>query len=108
MIQDVNAGSIDVYGRSSIMAAPLIQGGYATASMPTLSSDVYGQPSTMASPLIEGGYVNASMLTFSTDVYGQPSAMPSPFVQGGFTSLLLGVEQDATLSSAARKLPFDD
>ena len=80
MIQDVNAGSIDVYGRSSIMAAPLIQGGYATATM----------------------------LNFANDVYGQPSTMSAPSIQGGFTSLLLGVEQDATLSSAARKLPFDE
>ena len=88
----------------------MIQGGYATASMPTLSSDVYGQPSTMASPLIEGGYVNASMLTFSTDVYGQPSTMSAPFVQGGFTSLLHGVQQEVTLvtlSSSVRKLHFD-
>ena len=98
----------DVHWQPSTIGSSLIQGGYATASMPTLSSDVYGQTSIMASPLIEGGYVNASMLTFSTDVYGQPSTMSAPFVQGGFTSLLLGVKQDATLSSAARKLPFDE
>ena len=97
----------DVHWQPSTIGSSLIQGGYATASMPTLSSDVYGQTSIMASPLIEGGYVNASMLTFSTDVYGQPSAMPAPFVQGGFTSLLHGVQQEATLSSSVRKLHFD-
>ena len=97
----------DDHWQPSTIGSSLIQAGYATASMPTLSSDVYGQPSTMASPLIEGGYVNASMLTFSTDVYGQPSTMSAPFVQGGFTSLLHGVQQEVTLSSSVRKLHFD-
>ncbi|KAJ1266146.1 hypothetical protein BS78_08G128500 [Paspalum vaginatum] len=30
-----------------------------------------------------------------------------PLIQGGYTSLLLGVQQDATLSSSVRKLHFD-
>ena len=91
MIQDVNAGSIDI-----------------TNTMPKFSNDVYGRSSIMAAPLIQGRYANATMLTFANDVYGQPSTMSAPSIQGGFTSLLLGVEQDATLSSAVRKLPFDD
>ena len=93
MIQDVNAGSIDI-----------------TNTMPKFSNDVYGRGRSliMAAPLIQGRYANATMLTFANDVYGQPSTMSAPSIQGGFTSLLLGVEQDATLSSAVRKLPFDD
>ena len=62
----------------------------------------------MAAPLIQGGFTNAAIPTFANDAYGQPSAMYAPFIQGEFTSLLLGFHQDATMSSSAKKLHFDE
>ena len=53
-------------------------------------------------------WVTNTMPNFSNDVYGQSSTVAALLIQGGFTSLLLGVEQDAILLSAARKLPFDE
>ena len=58
--------------------------------------------STMPSPLFQDGpYTTNSMLE-------QSSAMSAPYIQGGFTNLLLGVQQDAAVSSSARKLHFDE
>ena len=58
--------------------------------------------STMPSPLFQDGpYTTNSMLE-------QSSAMSAPYIQGGFTDLILGVQQDATMSSSARKLHFDE
>jgi len=38
----------------------------------------------------------------------QSSAISAPYIQGGFTDLLHGVQQDAAMSSSARKLHFDE
>lgn len=67
---------------------------------------VHGQSSTM--PFIQGGQANATVPLFASDMYGSTSNIPAPFFQGGLTGLLLGVEQDATLSKSARKLHFDE
>jgi hypothetical protein len=48
--------------------------------------------STMPSPLFQDG----------------PDTTNSSYIQGGFTNLLLGVQQDATMSSSARKLYFNE
>ena len=91
MTQDVRTSSIDV-----------------SSTVPNFRNDVYGQSLSMAAPLIQGGFTNAAIPTFANDAYGQPSAMYAPFIQGEYTSLLLGVHQDATLSSSAKKLHFDE
>jgi hypothetical protein len=52
--------------------------------------------------------VNPMVPTLTNDMYEQTSTMTVPVIQGGYTSLLLGVHQDATLSSSARKLHFDE
>jgi len=75
---------------------------------PTFANDLYGQSSTMVVPLIRGGYDNATMPTFVNDFQGQPATMDAPLIQGGYTNLILGVQQDATLSSSARKLHFHE
>jgi hypothetical protein len=41
------------------------------------------------------------------NLIGDPSAMAAPYIPGGYTSLLMGVDQDATLQTAVRKLHFD-
>ena len=46
----------------------------------------------MGPPLIQDGYA---------------STMGAPCIQGGYTSLLLGVDQNATLQSIVIKLYFD-
>jgi hypothetical protein len=51
---------------------------------------------------------NPIVPTFANDMYQQSSTMPTPLIQGGYTSLILGVQQDATLLSSARKLHFDE
>jgi hypothetical protein len=61
----------------------------------------------MDDPLIQGRTGNATMPTVATDVYAQSSAIFGPPIQGGLTSLLLGVEQEAKLSTTARQLYFD-
>jgi hypothetical protein len=55
-------------------------------------------------PLFHGGYDNAPMRHFN--MIGNSSTMPAPYIQEGYTSLLLGVDQGATLQSAVRKLRF--
>ena len=82
------------------MTAPLIHDGYGT--LPHFNTD--GNSSFLASLLIEGGYDNATIPHFN--IVGNSSIMPAPYIQGGYTSLLLGVDQDATLQSTARKLHF--
>jgi len=62
-------------------------------------------------------YDGGSGHTSAMSNFNNDSSMPStlfedsyasaPYVQGGFTDLLLGVQQDATMSSSARKLYFD-
>jgi hypothetical protein len=46
--------------------------------------------------------------TLANGMYEQTSTMTFPVIQGGYTSLLLAVHQDATMSSSARKLHFDE
>ena len=60
--------------------------------------------SIVSAPLIQGGYGNATMPHFN--MIGNSSTMSAPYIQGGYTSLLLGVDQGATLQSAVRKLHF--
>jgi hypothetical protein len=45
---------------------------------------------------------------FVNDMDCQSSTMAAPVIQGGYTSLILGVQQDATLPSSARKLHFHE
>ncbi|WVZ98947.1 LOW QUALITY PROTEIN: hypothetical protein U9M48_044317, partial [Paspalum notatum var. saurae] len=81
-----------------------INAGSTGAIAPTFENDMYGQSSTMVAPLMQGGYANATMPIFVNDLHGQgiPSTMAAPLMQGGYTSLILGVQQDATISSSAR------
>jgi hypothetical protein len=37
-----------------------------------------------------------------------PSAITPPYIPGGYTSILMGVDQDATTQAAVRKLHFDE
>ena len=62
------------------------------------------QSSTISHPLIQEGYANATMPDFH--MYGNSSTMDTPYIQGGYTSLLLGVDEAATMHSTARKLHF--
>ena len=41
------------------------------------------------------------------NLFANPSAMATSYIQGGFTSLLMGVDQDATTQKCVRKLRFD-
>ena len=70
-------------------------------------TDEFGQHSTMDDPLIQDSNGNATMPTATTDVYAQSSATFAPFVEGRFTSLLLGVDREAKLSTSAKKFHFD-
>ena len=72
------------------------------------ANEVQGQSSTMATPFIQGGQANAIMLLFASDMHGSSSNISVPLFQGGLTDLLIGVEQDATLSKSARKLHFNE
>ncbi|KAJ1290390.1 hypothetical protein BS78_02G239500 [Paspalum vaginatum] len=85
-----------------------VKAGSISTIAPTLANDLYGQSLTIAVPLIRGSYDNVTMTTFINDLHGQPSTMDAPLIQGGYTNLILGVQQDATLSSAARKLHFHE
>jgi hypothetical protein len=69
---------------------------------------MHGQSSTTYAPLIQSRYANSTMQIFVTDMDCQSSTMAAPLIQGGYTSLILGVQQDATLSSSARKLHFHE
>jgi hypothetical protein len=77
-------------------------------AMPMFANQVQGQSSAMAPPFIQGGQANATMSLSASDMYGSSSNISAPFFQGGLTGLLLGVEQDATLSKSARKLHFNE
>jgi hypothetical protein len=73
--------------------------------MPNSANDVYGLTSSMAAPLIQGGNVSAIMSEF--DMYRNSSTMGSPYIQGGYTNLLLGVDRAATSQPpAVKKLNF--
>jgi secreted trypsin-like serine protease len=60
-----------------------------------------GASSTMNAPFVQGGYTNVTMPQFN--LFANPTAM-----EGGYTSLLIGVDQDATMQAAVRKLHFDE
>ena len=64
--------------------------------------------STMPSPLFPDGYASATISDITNSMPEQSSAISAPYIQGGFTDLLLGVQQDAAMSSSARKLHFDE
>lgn len=73
--------------------------------VPHFGNDVSGQSSTMVAPLIRQQYVDDTMPHFN--MYPNPtSVMGTPFIGGGYTSLLLGVDQGATLQLPARRLNF--
>jgi hypothetical protein len=55
----------------------------------------------MNAPFDQGGCTNVTMPHFN--LFVNPSAMA-----GGYTSLLMGVDQDATTQAAVRKLHFDE
>ena len=61
-----------------------------------------------ASPLFPDGYASATTSDITNSMPEQSSAISAPYIQGGFTDLILGVQQDATMSSSARKLHFDE
>lgn len=86
---------------SSAMATPMFQGGYGNATMP---NNMIVNSSTIAVPLIQGGYDNTTVPCY---MVGNSSTMSAPYIQGGYTSLLLGVDQNATSQSAVRQLHFD-
>ena len=87
MTQDLNAGSTDAN------------------SMPNFTNDAYGHSSKMVAPLLRDGHPNAGIPHFN--MYGNYSVMGAPYIGGGYTSLLLGVDQAATLQPPVRKLHFD-
>jgi hypothetical protein len=62
-----------------------------------------GHPSAVVIPSFQGGYTNVTIPDFN--MYVSSSGIDASAVKGGYTSLLLGVDQDAT--SAVRKLHFD-
>ena len=59
----------------------------------------------MNAPFVQGRYTNVTMLQFN--LFANPSAMAPPNIAGGYTSLLMEVDQDATMQAAVRKLHFD-
>lgn len=54
---------------------------------------------------MQAGYAISTMPQFNLLV--DPSTMVAPYIPGGYTNLLMGVDQDATLQTAVRKLHFD-
>jgi hypothetical protein len=48
------------------------------------------------------------MQDMANSMFAQSSAISASYIQGGYTDLLLGVQQDAAMSSLARKLNFDE
>lgn len=59
----------------------------------------------MDAPFVQGGYANSTMPHFN--FFANTYAMAVPYKPGGYTSLLIGVDQDATAQTAVRKLHFD-
>ena len=88
MTQDLNAGSIGP-----------------NTTMSHFATNAYGQPWTMCAPLIEDGFANATIPQLN--MYGNSSVPSIPHIRGGYTSFLLGVDQAATLHAVAKKLNFD-
>jgi hypothetical protein len=58
----------------------------------------------MDAPFMQGGHANSTMTHFN--LIQEPSTMAAPYIPGGYTRLLMGVDQDATMQTAVRKLHF--
>ena len=54
------------------------------------------------------GYASATMQDIANSMLAQSSIASASYIQGGYTDLLLGVQQDAAISSSARQLNFDE
>ena len=63
-----------------------------------------GPSSAMGAPVVQVGYANSTLPQFNLL---DPSAMVASYIPGGYTRLLMGVDQDASIQNAARKLHFD-
>jgi hypothetical protein len=48
------------------------------------------------------------MQDIANSMLAQSSIASASYIQGGYTDLLLGVQQDAAISSSARQLNFDE
>ena len=59
----------------------------------------------MDAPFLQDGHDNSTMTHFN--LIPEPSTMAAPSIPGGYTSLLMGVDQDATMQTVVRKLHFD-
>jgi hypothetical protein len=57
----------------------------------------------MDAPFMQDGYSTMPHFNLIAD----PTAMAAPHIPGGYTSLLMGVDQDASMQTAVRKLHFD-
>ncbi|XP_012703729.1 protein FAR1-RELATED SEQUENCE 5-like [Setaria italica] len=56
---------------------------------------------------LNDGSVDANSTIPHFNMHGNSSVMSVPYIRGGYTSLLLGVDQTATMQLPARKLDFD-
>jgi hypothetical protein len=56
----------------------------------------------MDAPFMQDGYSTIPRFNIIAD----PTAMAAPHIPGGYTSLLMGVDQDASMQIAVRKLHF--
>ena len=70
MTQDLKAGSIGP-----------------NTTMSHFATNAYGQPWTMSAPLIEDGFANATIPQLN--MYGNSSVPSIPHIRGGYTSFLL-------------------
>lgn len=59
----------------------------------------------MVAPFLQAEYANSTMPQFN--ILDDPSALAAPYIPRGYTSLLMGVEEDATFQNPARQLHFD-
>ena len=50
----------------------------------------------------------SSTMNTQFNLFANSSAMAPSYIPGGYTSLLMGVDQDATTQAAVRKLYFDE
>ena len=63
-----------------------------------MTQDFNVRPSSaMDAPFAQGGYANSMMPHFN--LFGNHSGMAAPYVPGGYTSLLNGIDQDATMQT---------
>ena len=64
-----------------------------------------GPSSAMDATFSQGGYSSSTLPHFN--LFANPSAVAAPYIPGGYTSLLMGVDQTATMQTTVRKLHFD-